>query len=125
MASSKVTGATGGLITVQEFAERYRVDAAVVRGWIKEGRVKGTLVGPRMLKLDPDFVLAPIVPRSAGIGIKVEDGDPLRDKREALVGYLVAFASMDIEIARPMVEGMEPTEVESEYATYSVMENPF
>ena len=34
------------LLTVQEFADRYRVDSAVVRLWVKTGRIPFRLVGP-------------------------------------------------------------------------------
>lgn len=125
MPSAKVTGAHDGLITVQEFADRYRVDAAVVRGWVKDGRVRGALVGPRMIRLDPSFALTPIIPKLAGVGIKIEPGDPLKDKREQLVGYLVALAGMDIDLARSVAEGMEPADVVTEHATYAAMEQPF
>lgn len=119
MASTKITGAHDGLISVQEFAERYHVEQDLVRLWLKEGRVRGKLVGPRMLRLDPSIFLTPIIPKLAGIGLNVDNSDPVKDQRAELVGYLVAFAGMDVELARTVVEGMSPDEAGAEHAQYS------
>lgn len=36
--------------TVHEFAQQYRVDASVVRSWIKKGHINYVLVGPRHMR---------------------------------------------------------------------------
>lgn len=38
------------LVSVQEFADQYRVDASVVRSWVKQGIIEYVLVGPRKMK---------------------------------------------------------------------------
>lgn len=38
-----------GLITVQEFAERYRVSPETVRLWVKKGNINYELVGTRKM----------------------------------------------------------------------------
>jgi hypothetical protein len=41
---------SGDLMTVQAFAEQYRVDQSVVRSWIRHGHIDWVLVGPRKMK---------------------------------------------------------------------------
>lgn len=118
MASSKVTGSHDGLITVQEYADRHGVDASIVRSWVKGGHIRAVLVGPRMMRLDAVEGTRPVVPSRAGKGIKTAPDDPLKVKREELVGYLIAHAAMDRDTARSVVEGMDPEDVEREHAEY-------
>lgn len=44
------TNTVGDIVTVQKFAEMFRVDASQVRRWAKEGRIDYVLDGPRKLK---------------------------------------------------------------------------
>lgn len=126
MASRKVTGSGDGLITVQEYAERFRVDTAIVRGWIRGGHIRATLVGPRMMRLESDDSMQPVVPTRAGMGLNVAPGDTVGLKREQLVGFLIAFQGMDRDIARSVVEGMEPDDINREHAEYGGNNNqPF
>lgn len=55
----------GDLISISDFAQQYRVDASVVRSWIKMGYIGYTLDGPRkMRKISKAEVLVPIPPVS-------------------------------------------------------------
>lgn len=53
----------GDLISISDFAQQYRVDASVVRSWIKMGYIGYMLDGPRkMRKISKAEVLVPIEP---------------------------------------------------------------
>lgn len=65
------------LVTVQEFANQYRVDASVVRGWIKLGHIDYVLDGPRkMRKVRKSDLLKPIEPEvpSGMVNVDIEVG---------------------------------------------------
>jgi excisionase family DNA binding protein len=51
---------TEELITIQEFAERYRVGTETVRSWVREGLIDYELVGPRKM-IRKSAVLKPVV----------------------------------------------------------------
>lgn len=48
-------------LTVDEFARRWRVEASVVRSWIKNGYIRYTLIGPnKMRRIRKSDVVKPL-----------------------------------------------------------------
>lgn len=89
------------LMTVHEFALKYRVDVSVVRRWVKEGRIPYTLVGPRKM-IQRDHVVRQSNPE-----------DNRRDwNRRQLVGMLT-LEGIDIDNAREVVKSMGQEEVDN------------
>jgi hypothetical protein len=51
------------LVTVEKFAQMYRVEASMVRAWVRSGHIAYVLVGPRKLRrIRRSEVVVPIIP---------------------------------------------------------------
>lgn len=93
----------GDLITVQEFAEKFRVDASVVRGWVKQGLIDYVLVGPRNMRcVRRSDILKPIKPKTPA-HVPTPAAVP---EVETLTQLLMA-SGMDLESARGVAGSME------------------
>lgn len=94
------------LISIHEFANRYRVDVSIVRGWVKRGSIPYTLVGNRKML------------RTGDIPKVVKQVDPVENRkdwhRRRLVGILVREQGMDIDTAREVVKSMGDDDVDSQ-----------
>lgn len=95
----------GDLITVQEFAEKFRVDSSIVRSWVKRGLIDYVLVGPRNMRcVRRSDILKPIQPRTpphipvTHVAIAVEATELM----QALMSQ-----GMDIESAQGVVGSMD------------------
>lgn len=72
------------LITVQDFANNYRVDASVVRSWVKHGFIDYVLDGPRKLrKIRKSELLKPIEGGTNGQQGSNQKGAGRREKKRA------------------------------------------
>lgn len=91
------------LMDVQTFAERFRVDASVVRSWIRAGLIPFTLKGSRRMVRRSDILRPAVAPTP----------------KEVLIGLLVTRDGMDNETAHSVVNGMEPTDVDNAIAEYA------
>lgn len=99
------------IVTVQQFAEQYRVDASVVRGWVRNGYVDYVLVGPRkMRRIRKSDLLAPIEPRKSATLVSQHD---LEGDREVLVNKLIANNGMSMEVAVDLVHQMDNDSIQS------------
>lgn len=101
-------GGTGGdayLLTVQEFAERHRVDASVVRGWVKRGQIPYVLEGPRkMRRIDGEQATVPVAHKA---------GPDVLQNRRQLVSHLMIHNEVSEDVALEIVEGMDDAEVKA------------
>lgn len=96
----------GDLITVQEFAEKFRVDASVVRGWVKQGLIDYVLVGPRNIRcVRRSDILKPIQPKSPHVPTPA----PVPEV-ETLTQLLMA-SGMDLDSAKGVATSMELIDV--------------
>lgn len=90
---------SGDLMTVQAFAEQYRVDQSVVRSWIKNGHIDWVLVGPRKMKrISRSEAVKPIPPRN---------------DRARAVEVLVQTQGMERHTASFVVDAMDDDSVTS------------
>lgn len=92
------------LMTVHEFANAYRVDVSVVRGWVKRNYIGWKLVGPRMM-VRVSSAVRPATPTN---------GTTLAMKREQLAGYMLAAdPEMGMEAATEQANLMDPAMVDT------------
>ncbi len=105
---------TDELMTVEEFARRYRVDASVVRHWAKMGHINYELVGPRKLKrIRPDTILTFIEPKT--IPPMSRDAKTFADAKvtnwnEAMVAIYMRDG-LDREAAEAVVSSMDQPDI--------------
>ena len=102
------------LITVQSFAEKYRVDASVVRSWVKQGLISYELVGPRKM-LRKSELLKPIIPSTAEGVERLRQ----RDAKDNLIGYLMVHNQMDLGTATTVAGSMSAAEVDDMLAEFT------
>ncbi len=92
------------LISIFDFATRYRVDVSVVRGWIKKGTIDYQMVGPRMMVRASSVVkTVPAGPPAPAIQ------SPIKDE---LIGYLIAANDMNIESATNLAGSLTDEDAE-------------
>lgn len=102
-----------GRIHIDDFARRYRIDAAVIRDWIKRGYVDYEMVDSTHIRRTG---VHPVIPKKAS---KPEDkpkgpGWSVSELRQELVGYLLAADSnLTLEQATEMTESMDFDTVKS------------
>ena len=98
------------LVTVQSFAEKFRVDASVVRGWVKRGLIDYALVGPRNMKrIRRSDLLRPISPDP--VEVMSVEATRQQHNRNQLIGYLTVYDGMDLRAATEVVSSMSPDDV--------------
>lgn len=85
------------LITVHEFATRYRVDESVVRGWAKRGYIDYVLVGPRQM-------------RKVRVSELVKPARPELEPTDA-ISRLMAKEGLDYDTAKTVVESMSAEDI--------------
>lgn len=93
---------TDELITVQSFALRYRVDASIIRSWIKRGAIPYELVGPRKMRLKPSAMLRFIQP-TAIVGVFADY--PLGDNYMRLPFKHQVIATLEVPTDTPITYG--------------------
>lgn len=103
---------TDELMTIQTFAEKFRVDVSVVRGWCKRGVIPYELVGPRKLRrLRPSDILKPIDP---------EPRVQAMFNRDKLARLLAEREGMDVDTIHAVISGMDEDSVKATLAQYEV-----
>lgn len=101
---------TDELMTVEAFAQKYRVDASVVRSWAKHGYINYELVGPRKLRrIRPDSVITPIQPSQP---IRPPGAAQRYNKHTALVNVFIKRDGMDIDTATGVVDSMDAADID-------------
>lgn len=92
------------LVTVQSFAEQYRVSASVVRGWIKDGHIDYVLVGPRkMRRISRAAVVREINPPPP-------ESDIFTHQRVMLAQMLMRFEGLTIDESTSLSYSFSPNE---------------
>jgi len=99
----------GDIITVKEFADKFRVDVSVVRGWVKQGLIDYVLVGPRNMRcVRKSDILKPIQPKS-----RIPTPEPATPPEVGQLLQLLLASGMDLESANGVVASMEIGDVKA------------
>lgn len=103
--------AESDLISVYDFATKWRVSESVVRGWIKKGLIDYVLVGPRKMQcVRESSALRSIQQHSMP---DLPDMDRLREEqdRKQLTAHIVARNGISPDKAAVLVGKMMPDKV--------------
>jgi hypothetical protein len=101
----------GDLISVYDFATKWRVSESIVRGWIKKGLIDYVLVGPRKMQCIRESAALKAIDKHSMPDMPNMNQLKVSHERSQLASHIATNNGISIEKATALVAKMLPDKV--------------